>query len=306
MYCYSAYQLCLHSEIPLSGLPNTEGEPDVIIRLGDSREQPDPDTVNPTQDIFGQLAEIGKIRISDGKFITITPFEGVTHEMIGPNILGGCMSVILRQRGFLVLHASSVAIQGKVVAFLGHSGWGKSTLAAALHAHGHSVITDDVLAIRLEDAERPKVVPSFPQCKLTSQAAEALGKDPASLESLYAHSAKRAYHFQTGFQKEQLPLQSIYLLSKGDSHSITPLSFKDAFVYLVSHTRAMDVLRDTQSMQTHFQQCTQLLKQVSYHRFTRKPGLEELPDLVRMVEKHVKETSVEKSGVNLPCNLVKN
>ncbi|MBT9314732.1 hypothetical protein [Leptothoe spongobia] len=306
MYCYSAYQLCLHSEIPLSGLPNAKGEPDVIIRLKDSKEQPNPDTINSTQDIFGRLAEIGKFRISDGKLITITPFEGVTHEMISPNILGGCMSVILRQRGFLVLHASSVAIQGKVVAFLGHSGWGKSTLAAALHTHGHSVITDDVLAISLENVESPNVVPSFPQCKLSPQAAEALGKDPASLESLYAHSSKRAYHLKTGFQQKQLPLQSIYLLSKGDSHSITPLSFKDAFVYLVSHTRAMDVLRDNQSMQVHFQQCTQLLKQVSYHRFTRKPGLEELPDLVRMVEKHVKEVSVEKSGVNLPCNLVKN
>ncbi|MDV3353335.1 hypothetical protein SPB21_30820 [Leptothoe sp. ISB3NOV94-8A] len=304
MYCYSAYQLCLHSEIPLSGLPSANGEPDVIIRLQDSREQSNPEKLQPTQEIFGRLAGIGKCRFSEGRLITITPFEGVTHEMIAPNILGGCMSVILRQRGFLVLHASSVAIQDRVVAFLGHSGWGKSTLAAALHSHGHSVITDDVLAINLEDVENPKVVPSFPQCKLSPQAAEALGKDPASLEALFAHSAKRAYNFQTGFQQEQLPLQSIYLLSKGDSHSITPLSFKDAFAYLVSHSRAMDVLRDNQSLKAHFQQCTQLLKQVSYYRFNRKPGLEELPDLVRMVEEHVKESSIPQLGVNLPCNLL--
>ena len=304
MYCYSAYQLCLHSEIPLSGLPKTNGEPDVIVRLKDPEERPAPETIKPTQEVIGRLAGIGKCRISDGKFITITPFEGVTHEMISPNILGGCMSVILRQRGFLVLHASSVAIQGKVVAFLGHSGWGKSTLAAALHTHGHSVITDDVLAISLEDGEHPLVVPSFAQCKLTPQAAEALGKDPTSLEPLYAHSSKRAYHFQTGFQQEQLPLRAIYLLSKGDSHSITPLSVKDAFAYLVSHTRAMDVLRDDQSLRLHFQQCTQLLKQISYYRFTRKPGLEELPDLVRMVEEHVQETSIHQLRVNLPCNLL--
>ena len=275
MYCYSAYQLCLHSEIPLSGLPNAEGEPDVIIRIKNSEEQPEPAKTDSTQDISGRLAEIGKCRFSEGKLITITPFEGVTHEMISPNVLGGCMSVILRQRGFLVLHASCVAIQGKVVAFLGHSGWGKSTLAAALHSYGHTVITDDVLAINLEDVENPNVVPSFPQCKLSPQAAKALGKDPASLKSLYAHSAKRAYNFQTGFQQEQLPLHRIYLLSMGDSHGIVPLSFTDAFAYLVSHTRAMNVLRDSQSLQTHFQQCTQLLKQISYYRFTRKPGLEE-------------------------------
>lgn len=305
MYCYSAYQLCLHSEIPLTGLPSANGEPDVIIRINDSGEHPKPRISRSTQDIFGQLAGIGKCRFSEGRLITVTPFEGVTHEMISPNILGGCMSVILRQRGFLVLHASSVAIQGRVAAFLGHSGWGKSTLAAALHTHGHNVLTDDVLAVDLEDVEKPKVVPSFPQCKLSPKAAEALGKDPASLEELFSHSSKRAYNFQTRFQQEQLPLQNIYLLSKGDGHSITPLSFQEAFIDLVSHTRAMGVLQDNQSLQTHFQQCTQLLKQVSPYRFTRKPGLEELPDLVRMVEEHVKETSIEQPGVNLPCNLVK-
>lgn len=304
MYCYSAYQLCLHSEIPLSGLPRVNGKPDVIIRLKDSQEQSTPEIIKPTQDIFGRIADIGKCRISDGNFITITPFEGVTHEMISPNILGGCMSIILRQRGCLVLHASSVAIQDRVVAFLGHSGWGKSTLAAALHAHGHSVITDDVLAINLRDAESPTVVPSFPQCKLSPQAAEALCKDLTSLETLYAHSAKKGYNFKAGFQQEQCPLHGIYLLSKGDNHSIIPLKFTDAFAYLVSHTRAMGVLRDKQSLQTHFQQCTQLLKQVPYYRFTRKPGLEELPDLVRMVEEHVKEIAVEKPGMSLPCNLV--
>ncbi|MFG6106853.1 hypothetical protein U2F10_31735 [Leptothoe sp. EHU-05/26/07-4] len=292
MYCYSAYQLCVHSEIPLPGLPEADGEPDVIVRLKHADQQSNFEKIEPTTELFGRLRGIGDCWISDGKFITISPFDGVSYEMLSPNVLGGCMSIILRQRGFLVLHASSIAIQNNVVAFLGHSGWGKSTLAAALHVHGHSVITDDVLAIDLESNGTPNVVPSFPQCKLSPGAAVALGKDPATLAPLCSHLSKRAYNFQTGFQQEQLPLQSIYLLSKGDSHSITPLSFKDAFAYLVSHTRAMDVLRDNQSLKTHFQQCTQLLKQVSYYRFTRKPGLEELPDLVRMVEEHVQETSI--------------
>lgn len=305
MYSYSAYQLCLHSEIPLSGLPVADGEPDVIIRLKRGDEHSNAKTNRPTSEIFGRLEGVGDCWISEGRFITIAPFDGVTHEMLSPNILGGCMSIILRQRGFLTLHASSVAIQGHVVAFLGHSGWGKSTLAAALHAYGHTVITDDILAIDLKQDSAPEVVPSFPQCKLSPEAAIALGKDPAALTPLHTHAAKRAYNFQTGFQIGQLPLQQIYILSKGERHSITPLNPKEAFAYLVSHTRAMNVLRDNQSLQVHFQQCTQLLKQVSYYRFTRKPGLAELPDLVRMVEEHVKETSIETSRVTLPCNLVR-
>ena len=305
MYSYSAYQLCLQSEIPLSGLPVADGEPDVIVRLKSADDHAMAGTNKTKREVFGRLEGIGDCWITDGRSITIAPFDGVTHEMLSPNILGGCMSIILRQRGFLALHASSVAIHGHVAAFLGHSGWGKSTLAAALHVHGHSVITDDILAIDLKQEGTPQVVPSFPQCKLSPDAAIALGKDPADLTPLYAHATKRAYNFQTGFQTEQLPLQQIYILSKGDRHSITPLSPQEAFAYLVSNTRAMNVLRDNQSLQMHFQQCTQLLQQVPYYRFTRKPGLEELPDLVQMVEEHMKETSVETPRVTLPCDLVK-
>ncbi|MEA5466119.1 hypothetical protein [Leptothoe sp. PORK10 BA2] len=306
MYSHSAYQLCIHSEIPLVGLTVAEGEPDVIVRLKSSDATQDDDSkVKPKNGLFGQLVGIGDCWISDGRLITIAPYDGVTEDMLVPNILGGCMSVILRQRGFFVLHASSIAIQKHVVAFLGHSGWGKSTLAAALHAHGHTVITDDVLAINLEGTGGFQVVPSFPQCKLSNEAARALKQDPTELTPLYSNAPKRAYNFQTGFQKEQLPLQKIYILDKGDEHSISPLSPKEAFCHLVSHTRAMNVLRDPQSLQLHFQQCTQLLKQIPCYRFIRKPGLEELPDLVRMVEEHVKDTSTEQARVNLSCNLAK-
>ena len=264
MYSYSAYQLCLHSEIPLSDLPVADGAPDIIVRLKRTNTLlATVETVNSSQEVFGHLEGIGNCWFSHGRFITIEPFENVSHDMIAPNILGGCMSISLRQRGFLVLHASSVSVQHSVVAFLGGSGWGKSTLAAALHAQGHNVLTDDVMAIKLDragGASKPDIIPSFPQCKLTPEAAAALGKDPAALSPLFAHAHKRAFNFKSGFQTEPLPLQKIYLLAKGQKHSITPVSPKEAFSHLVSHTRAMGVLNDPQSLQSHFQQCTQLLQ----------------------------------------------
>ncbi len=51
--------------------------------------------------------------------------------------------------GLVPLHASSVVIQGKVVAFTGDSGEGKSTLAAALARHGYSHRSDDVLLVEI-------------------------------------------------------------------------------------------------------------------------------------------------------------
>lgn len=49
--------------------------------------------------------------------------------------------------GLVPLHASSVISKGKVIAFTGESGEGKSTLAAALAQHGFSHRSDDVLLV---------------------------------------------------------------------------------------------------------------------------------------------------------------
>ncbi len=53
--------------------------------------------------------------------------------------------------GLIPLHASSVVSDGRVIAFTGQSGEGKSTLAAALAQHGVSHRSDDVLLIEMRD-----------------------------------------------------------------------------------------------------------------------------------------------------------
>lgn len=52
-------------------------------------------------------------------------------------------------RGMDILHASSVALGGGAVAFLGSSGAGKTTLAGRIVARGARLVTDDVLALDL-------------------------------------------------------------------------------------------------------------------------------------------------------------
>lgn len=301
MYYHYAYRLNIHSEILLPGAFSIHRPADVKVHISSVGH-----SINGhTNELVGRLKGIGRCLITDGTSITVEPFEGVSHEMVAPNILGGCMSVILRQRGYLVLHASSVAMGSAAVAFLGSSGWGKSTLAAALHAKNCQVLTDDVMALRLESGS-PEVIPSFPQCKLAPEAALALGRDPATLAPLFAHSYKRSYTFENGFQADPLPLKKIYILAKGDEHSIAPMHPREVFAHLVSHTRAASTLFNPQVSQEHFRQCTQLLEQVPCYRFTRKPGLAELPDLVKLVTNHANDDPLEHPLVNPLCDLARN
>jgi hypothetical protein len=282
MYIYTAYNLCIHSEIPLPELVISEGTPDVIVRLGNLNNILQ-ETINRGDRILGELEGVGRLLIEEGRFITIEPNVGIEESRLSPYILGAGMSVILRQRGLLVLHASSVAINNQAVAFMGGSGWGKSTLAAAFHAQGNDVLTDDVMPIQLGKGH-PIVIPAFPQFKLCPEVADSLGKDRESLSPLFHKARKLSYKFTQGFQKTPLPLRRIYILDAGTQHQISKLQPQDAFIQLVSHTRAMGALISPEFVSDHMRQCTSLIQNVVFCRFIRKPALDELSHLVKLVE----------------------
>lgn len=296
MYSYHAFNLTISSEFPLSGLARVEKPPDVVVRL-QRLHNIDPDSLDPKQYVLGKLPDIGFFLIKEGREIAIDP-AGIDESTLAPSILGPAMSVILRQRGYLVLHASCVAInegritsdrpqfprqQATAIAFLGASGSGKSTLAETFHTQGYKVLTDDVMAIRF-DQGYPYVIPSFPQCKLTAQAATALGLKYDQMPVLLTHAGKRSYVFKHGFQETPLRLQKIYVLTKGSHHEVISLSRQAAFAELVRHTRAVNIMTASDQVTSHLQQCTNLLKAVPVSQFTRRPSLAELPALVNLVQ----------------------
>jgi len=86
------------------------------------------------------------------------------------------------QRGCLVLHAAGVVMAAGAVALAGHSGAGKSVLAAALAQRGAEVLADEVLPIDVRDGGAPPLAhPTDPAMLLWRSAAEKLGYDAATL-----------------------------------------------------------------------------------------------------------------------------
>ncbi|QBI20273.1 hypothetical protein ER308_12315 [Egibacter rhizosphaerae] len=69
-------------------------------------------------------------------------------------LAGTTLAFIASVRGALVLHASAVEAGGRALAFVGHSGMGKSTLAIASCAAGARHIAEDVLVVENDDGPR--------------------------------------------------------------------------------------------------------------------------------------------------------
>jgi hypothetical protein len=105
---------------------------------------------------------MGTILVRKGREIIVDPIPGLEDKVLRLFVLGPALAVLLHQRGRLVLHASAAAIAGEVVAFMGRSGWGKSTAAAALYTRGHSIVADDVTAVQVNtDTGFPVVFPAM-------------------------------------------------------------------------------------------------------------------------------------------------
>ena len=87
----------------------------------------------------------------DLRDVTVHLVHGTDPGMRAIMTTGTLLALQLYLRGRTVLHASAVERDGTAVAFLGHSGMGKSTLAALLCAAGARVVSDDVVPVASGD-----------------------------------------------------------------------------------------------------------------------------------------------------------
>lgn len=295
MYLYRAYGLNIHSEIALPELvPSTTTEIDVSIRFG--RVDRSTMKVNrlgtylkvTPQEVSFFWEGVGGMLVRGGTEAIIDPLPGVEERLLRLPILGIVFSVILHHRGFLVLHASAVEVNGGAAVFLGGRGWGKSTLAATLYGRGHRPISDDLVAVDLHSGEMPAVIPGFPQLKLLPDAAAmALGDDPDTLPRLAYGYEKRSRRVVDRFSPQPLPLRGIYQLALGPVPALKPLGVKDATIQLIGNSYIArgthQLLKDCGGAR-HFGQCATTIAKVPIYRLERPQSLDIVGTIADLVE----------------------
>ncbi len=290
MYTSFAYGLQVQSELPLLDPVDPIREPDVTVRFGSLAEV----SVEPNQgnEILVSLPWGLKLLVRAGREVVVDPPAEVDSAVLRAHILGAALACVLRQRGCLVLHASCVAQGERAIAFLGGSGWGKSTLASLFHQQGYSLLTDDVMAIQME-GPTPLVIPSFPEVKLLPDAAAAVGIDDEGVPMLKSLSYKSIQRLDQHFAAHPIPLKHLYILRVGEVRNILPVPGPLAFTELIQHSRATKTMADQAFMVQHFHQCSALVKTVPFSYLQRPRSLEQLPELVALIEAHLQRSSVE-------------
>ncbi len=259
MRTYSFFGLTIRSEIRLTApeIPNSgDVSHDVTIQLGavpdrlhDGRLFNSLNWAAPGR-LLLRMPQVATSLIEDGTSITVALAPNVDDKSLALFIGASPIAGILHQRRRICLHASAVATPKGAVAFLGCSGFGKSTLAAALAARGYPLVTDDVAAIEHLDApDLWAVHPGPGHLKLWPDSLAALGLDADSLPPVRPGMEKRFFSLPpAGSRPHRLAALCVLGMHRASEIQLTRLPLHRALEALMANTfrRRMQAAADSE------------------------------------------------------------
>ena len=139
---------------------------------------------------------------------------------------GSVYAAIASMNGLLPIHASAVAVEGRVFAFTGPSGAGKSTLIAALGARGLPMFCDDTLVLDMQN-EQILCLPGHKKLKLAPDAVALTG---AARGARVAEAIDKFYCAPpAGEVGVALPLAELIFLEEAPEIAVTAIAGYERF-----------------------------------------------------------------------------
>lgn len=268
-YCLYSLAVCSPLELPAPLCEHRETS--VVVSFEDGPfvdhclpEKLSYSDVNREEGIYCSK-NVATFRIDRGERILITAAPQIPNTYVAATLVGAPMGMLFMQRGFLVMHAAVVELQGKVILFLAESGGGKSSLALSILAADGRLISDDLAVIEHIGNAAPIVLPAFPSMKVDSVVAESFGLDLTKLREMLPGAHKKWHQVkEEQFCSSSLPVDMLVIptWSNGDIR-LEKLSAGDAFIQILPHvygpaprTKYVKEARDTFFQTAHIVETT--------------------------------------------------
>jgi len=182
----------------------------------------------------------------DGRHIVCEPFRDTPPETLRHLFLDHVLPRILGQRGNLVLHASAVELaDGGGIAFVGKSGWGKSTLASSFRDAGARFLGDDCLCFKVVGGSLVGV-PAYSGTRLWEDSKDALFPDGVDSDPVSHYNSKQRIRFAEDEAASPTEFLALFFLDDparagGAAARIRPMGGGRAIVELVKRSFLLDV-----------------------------------------------------------------
>lgn len=297
MHCYKAFGLNIISEIELPELSDIEplDHYDLQIKLQKvnlPKLKKTPIFRRGIRAEFGQ-DESSALYLSWKDVADFKAIEGnillIDRATTDPNLLSlftvsEALGLILFQRGYFLLHASSVQVGEEAWCFMGNPGAGKSTTAAAFIKHGCNLLSDDLTAIGFNDNGEAVVIPAYPQLKIWDNTVNGLNYDKSELNPVSEGVNKFSYQPKSGFPQNPVKLKEIIFLHKARNRSVLRrLTVSEIPTETIKNFPLPIQLLKGTSLKTHFLQSFQCAKSAKMWKKRRPDGFD-------LLEKWVEES----------------
>jgi hypothetical protein len=167
---------------------------------------------------------------------------------------------------YMVYHASFLSVNGRGICFLADSGWGKSTIAAAVGAAGNTILNDDCMGIIVQDQKSFGVAP-YCGIRLLSDSIDHFGEyllNPGDAVGEYTSKRRIRLEPLSAEAQKECQLQAFFLLSSPEEGyrcgevQVKPVGGMQAMKALLKNTFCLDV-HDGKWQKDHFRQVSALV-----------------------------------------------
>jgi hypothetical protein len=264
MYSYKVFNIKITSQIPLPiREEDFSGESEVCMKYGETGKIEEGVRVGAKKAKL-YWESVGGFVVTKGDKIVVSPKRDVSSRLLSIPLLGPVIGALLFQRGFLVLHASAVEKSGKVTAFLGPKGIGKSTTGAKMYEAGWGLFSDDLLAVDMTRSVKPLAAPAPPLIKLNPD---------IECPSLYNKSIKKSPKNKRYKKsvlllekryKKLLPLKKIIFLRRRKKLGFEKMGKKNTMINVIKNNYIANISNalSIDAKKIIFESCKRITKKV--------------------------------------------
>ena len=209
-----------------------------------------------------------------GVGITLEQPAGTDRSTVELWLNGTLYAAIAALNGLFPIHASAVEHRGRVYAFSGPAGAGKSTLVAALGVAalgraGFAQFCDDTLILDIAGDGPPLCLPGHKRLKLWPEGVALAGVEPGDLVA--ADYPKHYVEPASGAIGEPLPLAELVFLEPGNDLQVTPLGGAQRINRLQDDHYTAELWRQAtgHSRPQRFAMLAALARRIAMQRFVR-------------------------------------
>ena len=300
LYNYTGFGLQIASEIEFPELlPTINDQPAIFIRKDVIPDElfPDKDAsrvhvIFKEKDFLLNLPGIAKYHVTMGRQILIESYPASDPGTVRLFLLSISMAALLTQRQKILLHASAIILNEKLILFIGESGAGKSSIAAELSRRGYALFTDDVCVLETSPDKSDQVLAysSYPMMKLWDDTILALDHSEYDRSHKIRPSiSKFGQFFHEKFITRAYPIQKIFVLNAvaeaPEGYSVKRLQGMEAFEKLSQHTYRKQFIQESSVLQTiHFKLMGTLIREKEVHEIKRSKKHSDINTFTNFVE----------------------